>query len=93
MFEGSASKIHVFIDLDGYSSSRTIKLNESCTGTRDGKLNCYKDKRNNNIEQIKSAAFKKNCLPIIFNFKIDNILKISRINEKFNLVNFQKTLR
>ena len=36
-----------------------IKRNESCTGSRDEKLSCYKDKRNNNIEQIKSAAFKK----------------------------------
>ena len=53
MFDGSVSKIHVFLDLDVYSSSRTIKRKESCTGTRDEKLNCYKNKRNNNIEQIR----------------------------------------
>ena len=53
IFDGSVSKIHVFLDLDVYSSSRTIKRNESCTGTRDEKLSCYKDKRNNNIEQIR----------------------------------------
>jgi len=53
MFDGSVSKIHVFLDLDVYSSSRTIKRNESCNGTRDEKLSCYKDKRNNNIEQIR----------------------------------------
>ena len=44
MFDGSVSKIHVFLDLDVYSSSRTIKRKESCTGTRDEKLSCYKDK-------------------------------------------------
>ena len=59
IYTGSVSKIHVFLDLDVYSSSRTIKRKESCTGTRDEKLSCYKDKRNNNIEQIKSAVFKK----------------------------------
>ena len=53
MFNGSVSKIHVFLDLDVYSSSRTINRNESCTGTRDEKLSCYKDNRNNNIEQIR----------------------------------------
>jgi len=53
IFDGSVSKIHVFLDLDVYSSSRTIKRKESCTGTRDEKLSCYKDKRNNNIEQIR----------------------------------------
>jgi hypothetical protein len=53
MFDGSVSKIHVFLDLDVYSSSRSIKRKESCTGTRDEKLSCYKDKRNNNIEQIR----------------------------------------
>ena len=53
MFNGSVSKIHVFLDLDVYSSSRTINRNESCTGTRDEKLSCYKDKRNNDIEQIR----------------------------------------
>ena len=53
MFDGSVSKIHVFLDLDVYSSSRTIKRKESCTGTRDEKLSCYKDKRNNDIEQIR----------------------------------------
>ena len=53
MFDGSVSKIHVFLNLDVYSSSRTIKRKESCTGTRDEKLSCYKDKRNNNIEQIR----------------------------------------
>ena len=53
MFDGSVSKIHVFLDLDVYSSSRAIKRNESCTGTRDEKLSCYKDKRNNDIEQIR----------------------------------------
>jgi len=53
LFDGSVSKIHVFLDLDVYSSSRTIKRKESCTGTRDEKLSCYKDKRNNNIEQIR----------------------------------------
>ena len=53
MFDGSVSKIHVFLDLDVYSSSRSIKRKESCTGTRNEKLNCYKDKRNNNIEQIR----------------------------------------
>ena len=54
MFDGSVSKIHVFLNLDVYSSSRTIKRKESCTGTRDEKLSCYKDKRNNNIEQIRT---------------------------------------
>ena len=53
MFNGSVSKIHVFLDLDVYSSSRTINRNESCTGTRDEKLSCYKDNRNNKIEQIR----------------------------------------
>ena len=53
MFNGSVSKIHVFLNLDVYSSSRTIKRKESCTGTRDEKLSCYKDKRNNDIEQIR----------------------------------------
>ena len=53
MFDGSVSKIHVFLGLEVYSSSRTINRNESCTGTRDEKLSCYKDKRNNNIEQIR----------------------------------------
>ena len=53
MFDGSVSKIHVFLDLEVYSSSRSIKRKESCTGTRDEKLSCYKDKRNNNIEQIR----------------------------------------
>ena len=53
IFDGSVSKIHVFLDLDVYSSSRTIKRKESCTGTRDEKLSCYKDKRNNDIEQIR----------------------------------------
>ena len=53
MFDGSVSKIHVFLNLDVYSSSRTIKRKESCTGTRDEKLSCYKDKRNNDIEQIR----------------------------------------
>ena len=53
MFDGSVSKIHVFLGLDVYSSSRTINLNESCTGTRDEKLSCYKDNRNNKIEQIR----------------------------------------
>ena len=54
MFDGSVSKIHVFLDLEVYSSSRSIKRKESCTGTRDEKLSCYKDKRNNNIEQIRT---------------------------------------
>ena len=53
IYTGSVSKIHVFLDLDVYSSSRSIKRKESCTGTRDEKLSCYKDKRNNNIEQIR----------------------------------------
>ena len=53
LFDGSVSKIHVFLDLEVYSSSRSIKRKESCTGTRDEKLSCYKDKRNNNIEQIR----------------------------------------
>ena len=53
LFDGSVSKIHVFLNLDVYSSSRTIKRKESCTGTRDEKLSCYKDNRNNNIEQIR----------------------------------------
>jgi hypothetical protein len=53
MFDGSVSKIHVFLDLEVYSSSRSIKRKESCTGTRDEKLSCYKDKRNNDIEQIR----------------------------------------
>ena len=53
IFDGSVSKIHVFLGLEVYSSSRTINRNESCTGTRDEKLSCYKDKRNNNIEQIR----------------------------------------
>jgi hypothetical protein len=53
IFDGSVSKIHVFLGLDVYSSSRTINRNESCTGTRDEKISCYKDKRNNNIEQIR----------------------------------------
>jgi hypothetical protein len=56
MFNGSVSKIHVFLDLDVYSSSRTINRYESCTGTRDEKLSCYKDKRNNNIEQIRMES-------------------------------------
>jgi hypothetical protein len=56
MFNGSVSKIHVFLDLDVYSSSRTINRNESCTGTRDEKLSCYKDNRNNNIEQIRMES-------------------------------------
>ena len=53
IFDGSVSKIHVFLDLEVYSSSRTIKRKESCNGTRDEKLSCYKDKRNNDIEQIR----------------------------------------
>jgi len=53
IFDGSVSKIHVFLGLDVYSSSRTINRNESCTGTRDEKISCYEDKRNNNIEQIR----------------------------------------
>ena len=53
IYTGSVSKIHVFLGLEVYSSSRTINRNESCTGTRDEKLSCYKDKRNNNIEQIR----------------------------------------
>lgn len=53
IIDGSVSKIHVFLELDVYSSSRSIKRKESCTGTRDEKLSCYKDKRNNNIEQIR----------------------------------------
>ena len=53
IYTGSVSKIHVFLGLDVYSSSRTINRNESCTGTRDEKISCYKDKRNNNIEQIR----------------------------------------
>jgi len=53
IYTGSVSKIHVFLGLEVYSSSRTIKRKESCTGTRDEKLSCYKDKRNNNIEQIR----------------------------------------
>ena len=53
IYTGSVSKIHVFLNLDVYSSSRTIKRKESCTGTRDEKLSCYKDKRNNDIEQIR----------------------------------------
>jgi len=56
MFNGSVSKIHVFLDLDVYSSSRTITRNDSCTGTRDEKLSCYRDKRNNNIEQIRMES-------------------------------------
>ena len=54
LFDGSVSKIHVFHSLDVYSSSRTINRNESCTGTRDEKLSCYKDKRNHNIAQIRT---------------------------------------
>ena len=54
IYTGSVSKIHVFLGLEVYSSSRTINRNESCTGTRDEKLSCYKDKRNNNIEQIRT---------------------------------------
>ena len=53
IYTGSVSKIHVFLGLEVYSSSRTINRNESCTGTRDEKLSCYKDKRNNDIEQIR----------------------------------------
>ena len=59
MFDGLASKIHVFLDLDVYSSSR--KLNEMKVVLDQEMKNqiVIKDKRNNNIEQIKSAAFKK----------------------------------
>jgi len=59
MFDGLASKIHVFLDLDVYSSSR--KLNEMKVVLHQEMKNqiVIKIKRNNNIEQIKSAAFKK----------------------------------
>ena len=54
MFYGSVSKIHVFLDLDLYSSSsRSINLKDSCSGTRDEKLKCYKNTRDKNIEQIR----------------------------------------
>ena len=54
LFKGSVSKIHVFLNLDIYSSSsRTINRKDSCIGTRDEKLKCYKDKRDYNIEQIR----------------------------------------
>ena len=53
-YSGSVSKIYVNLDLDENStSSRTISLRDSCNGTRDEKLNCYKNKRNKYIEQIR----------------------------------------
>ena len=54
MYEGSVSKIHVFLNLDVYSSSSsTINRIDNCIGTRDEQLKCYKDKRDYNIEQIR----------------------------------------
>ena len=54
IYTGSVSKIHVFLDLDVYSSSsRSINLKDSCSGIRDEKLKCYKDMRDKNIEQIR----------------------------------------
>ena len=54
MYEGSVSKIHVFLNLDVYSSSSsTINRIDNCTGTRDEQLKCYKENRDNNIERIR----------------------------------------
>lgn len=54
LFKGSVSKIHVFLNLDVYSSSSsTINRIDNCTGTRDEQLKCYKEKRDNNIERIR----------------------------------------
>ena len=54
MYEGSVSKIHVFLNLDVYSSSSsTINRIDNCIGTRDEQLKCYKENRDNNIERIR----------------------------------------
>ena len=55
--EKVASNVKVPIEVE--SIAKTINPPMYCTGTKDEKLSCYKDKRNNNIEQIKSAVFKK----------------------------------
>ena len=55
LFHGSVSKIHVFLDLDRYSSStRIINRIDSCTGQRDEKIKCYKDIRNLKNEIIRN---------------------------------------
>lgn len=54
MFNNSVSKIHVFLDLDVYSSSsRSINLKDNYNKTRNEKLKYYKDKKNKNIKQIR----------------------------------------
>jgi hypothetical protein len=64
-YDGSASSVRVFLDLEPTSSSSSLRTNRSCTGPKEKKLKCLKDASDDRNAQMEKrltqqrGTFKK----------------------------------